>query len=125
VRRSTDPDLRNLIELRLSQLSDGETYDPDQHGEMIVVEPGDADVRSSVRSGSHRLTNPFDAPATATRLHPASEYIEALAPASRLCCRARRRRLRGVRPQTPAVDRSLLLDVRRVLGARGHPILIP
>jgi hypothetical protein len=73
----TDHDLRNLIELRLSQLSDGETYDPDRHGELFVVEQHDRsdDIESAV--GFPVLANPIDG----TRygdddFTPASEVIE-------------------------------------------------
>ena len=37
----TDPDLRRLIALRMSQLADDDVYDPERHGELFVVEPGD------------------------------------------------------------------------------------
>ena len=37
----TDPDLRNLIDRRFEEICDGEDFDPDLHGFMIVVEPGD------------------------------------------------------------------------------------
>jgi hypothetical protein len=55
-----DPELRNLVQLRLAQLSDGEPYDRDVHGEMIVVDVGDGtdDLESVV--GFPVLTNPFD-----------------------------------------------------------------
>lgn len=38
----TDPDLRSLIEQRFEDICDGEEFDPDLHGFMIVVEPGDS-----------------------------------------------------------------------------------
>lgn len=37
-----DPDLRNLIEQRFIDICAGEEYEPDLHGYMIVVEPGDS-----------------------------------------------------------------------------------
>ncbi|SFL28914.1 hypothetical protein SAMN05216302_10546 [Nitrosomonas aestuarii] len=36
-----EPDIRSLAETRFSQILDGEPYDYDQHGYMIVVEAGD------------------------------------------------------------------------------------
>ncbi len=36
-----DPQLRSLIEQRFEDVCDGEEFDPDLHGFMIVVEPGD------------------------------------------------------------------------------------
>ena len=38
----TDPDLRALIEQRFEDICDGEDFDPDLHGQFIVVEPGDS-----------------------------------------------------------------------------------
>ena len=38
----TDPDLRSLIEQRFDEICDGEDFDPDLHGQFIVVEPGDS-----------------------------------------------------------------------------------
>ena len=37
-----DPDIRALVSQRFSQILSGETYDYDQHGYMIIVEPGDS-----------------------------------------------------------------------------------
>ncbi|HRQ06290.1 MAG TPA: hypothetical protein PK580_10050 [Nitrosomonas halophila] len=37
-----DPGIRNLAETRFSQVLGGETYDYNQHGYMIVVEPTDS-----------------------------------------------------------------------------------
>lgn len=37
-----DPDLRALIEQRFEDICDGEDFDPDLHGQFIVVEPGDS-----------------------------------------------------------------------------------
>lgn len=38
----TDPDIRSLVEQRFAEILDGEPYNYDQHGYMIVVEPGDS-----------------------------------------------------------------------------------
>ncbi|MCX7140799.1 MAG: hypothetical protein NT123_06815 [Proteobacteria bacterium] len=37
----SDPAIRSLVELRFAQIGQDEPYDADQHGYMIVVEPGD------------------------------------------------------------------------------------
>lgn len=37
-----DPDLRELIDRRFEDISDGEDFDPDLHGQFIVVDPGDS-----------------------------------------------------------------------------------
>ena len=39
--RIDDPQLRELIWLRMTQLADGDVYSSDRHGELHVVEPGD------------------------------------------------------------------------------------
>ena len=39
--RIADPDVRRLIELRFAQITEGEPYECDRHGYMVVVEPGD------------------------------------------------------------------------------------
>jgi hypothetical protein len=36
-----DPDLRGLVEQRFEEICDGEEYEEEVHGYMIVVEPGD------------------------------------------------------------------------------------
>ena len=40
--RVADPLIRRLVELRFSQITEGEPYECDRHGYMVVVEPGDA-----------------------------------------------------------------------------------
>ena len=37
----SDPDIRNLVAQRFAELWPDEDYDPNLHGYMIVVEPGD------------------------------------------------------------------------------------
>ena len=37
-----DNDLRELVEQRFEDVCDGEDFDPDLHGQFIVVEPGDS-----------------------------------------------------------------------------------
>ena len=39
--RVADPLIRRLVELRFSQITEGEPYECDRHGYMVVVEPGD------------------------------------------------------------------------------------
>ena len=57
--RVTDADLRRLIELRFSQVLDGEPYDPERHGEWILVEPGDTGEALEEATGVPILSNPF------------------------------------------------------------------
>ena len=58
--RIADPQLRQLIWLRMTQLADEDVYDPERHGALFVVEPGDRarDVESAV--GFPILTNIVD-----------------------------------------------------------------
>jgi len=60
VRRISDPDIRRLVEQRFSQVCNGERYDADVHGEMIVVEPGDTLQALERESGVAVAGNPFD-----------------------------------------------------------------
>ena len=46
-----DPEIRNLVKLRFAQVCSGETYDPDRHGYMLVVEPADTVQTISNRAG--------------------------------------------------------------------------
>ena len=59
-RRIDDPDIRQLIEQRFAEVCNGEPYDPDVHGEMLVVEPGDTLRSLEGESGVPVATNPFD-----------------------------------------------------------------
>ena len=59
-RRISDPDIRQLVEQRFAEVCNGEPYDPDVHGEMIVVEPGDTLQALERESGVPIATNPFD-----------------------------------------------------------------
>lgn len=59
-RRIDDPDIRQLVERRYGEVCDGEPYDADVHGEMIVVEPGDTLRSLEGESGCPVATNPFD-----------------------------------------------------------------
>ena len=56
----SDPDLRELVELRFLEIVDGAIYDPEVHGEMIVVEPGDDGDGLEKHSGCSLFTNPLD-----------------------------------------------------------------
>ena len=53
----TDPDLRNLIEQRFEDVCDGEDFDPDLHGQFIVVEPGDSVEALEKESGCPLLSS--------------------------------------------------------------------
>ena len=50
-----DPDVRRLVRTRFHQITDGEPYDYDRHGELIVVEPGDT---RGGPGGGERLRDP-------------------------------------------------------------------
>src|SRR5205085_2069226 len=39
--RITDENIRRLVELRFAQICAGEPHDPERHGYMVVIEPGD------------------------------------------------------------------------------------
>jgi len=59
-RRISDPDIRHLVEQRFAEVCNGESYDPDIHGEMIVVEPGDTLRSLEGESEVPIANNPFD-----------------------------------------------------------------
>ena len=59
-RRIADPDVRRLVEERFAQVLAGEPYDPDVHGEMVVVESGDTLQSLEGESGIPIASNPFD-----------------------------------------------------------------
>ena len=59
-RRISDPDVRRLVEQRFAEICNGERYDPEVHGEMGVVEPGDTLATLERDSGVPIATNPFD-----------------------------------------------------------------
>ena len=52
-----DPDVRRLVWTRFHQITDGEAYDYDRHGELIVVEPGDSVADLEEASGCPLLHN--------------------------------------------------------------------
>lgn len=56
----TDPAVRRLVQRRWSEVINGEPYDLDTHGEMLVVEPGDTAADLEERSGLPIFTSPFD-----------------------------------------------------------------
>jgi len=58
--RIDDPDIRRLVEERFDQVLNGDEYDPEIHGEMIVVEPGDTLASLERESGCPIASNPFD-----------------------------------------------------------------
>lgn len=57
--RIADPGIRALVELRFAQITGGEPYDPDRHGYMIVVEPGDGAAALEEESGCPVLRDTF------------------------------------------------------------------
>ena len=59
-RRISDPDIRRLVEERFDQVLNGDEYDPDIHGVMIVVEPGDTLDSLERESGVSIASNAFD-----------------------------------------------------------------
>ena len=59
-RRIDDPGIRHLVDERFAQVCNGEPYDADIHGEMIVVEPGDT-LSSLERETELPISyNPYD-----------------------------------------------------------------
>ena len=58
--RIEDPDIRRLVSLRMSQLGNGEPYNPQAHGEMYVTENGDTVEALEEATGVPIVTNPFD-----------------------------------------------------------------
>ena len=59
-RRIDDPDMCRLVQQRFAEVCNGEPYDRDGHGEMIVVEPGDTLASLEWESGVPIASNPFD-----------------------------------------------------------------
>lgn len=53
----TDATLRELVDCRFDELADGEAFDPDIHGVLIVVEPGDTATNLENVSGCPIFTN--------------------------------------------------------------------
>ncbi len=105
----TDPDLRNLIELRLSQLSDGGTYDPDRDGELFVVEPNESIDAIETEVGFPVLTNPVDGTRYGEAdFTPASECIESHETAFEIVFATNDFGFAVFVPKHPAVDSTLL-----------------
>jgi hypothetical protein len=76
-RHIDDPDIRRLVEERFDQIRNGDEYDPDIHGVMIVVEPGDTLDSLEEESGLPIATNPFDgARFPDSDFVPVCEYLE-------------------------------------------------
>lgn len=73
----SNPELRDLVRRRLLEIVDGEVYDSDIHGEMIVVEPGDTAAALEEQSGCPIMTNPFDGSRLGSPdFVPITEWIE-------------------------------------------------
>ena len=60
VRRIDDLDIRRLVQQRFAEVCNGERYDDEVHGEMLVVEPGDTLASLEGESGVAIASNPFD-----------------------------------------------------------------
>jgi hypothetical protein len=58
--RLADPGIRQLIEERFAQICNGEPYDYDLHGYIIVVEPGDSVSAIEEESGCPILRDLWD-----------------------------------------------------------------
>ena len=75
--RIADPEIRNLVKLRFAQVCSGETYDPDRHGYVLVVELGDTVQTIERQSGIPVLTDLFgEAHFGDPEFTPAAEVIE-------------------------------------------------
>src|SRR5262245_17434527 len=59
-RQIDDPSIREIVEQRFAQVCNGKRYDPEVHGEMIVVEPGDKLASLEGMSGCPIASNPYD-----------------------------------------------------------------
>ena len=52
VKRIPDPAIRALVDQRFQHICEGQPYDYDEHGYMIVVEPGDTiEAQAPIRHG--------------------------------------------------------------------------
>jgi hypothetical protein len=60
VNRIPDPDIRDLVHQRFSEICGAEPYDYDTHGYMIVVEPGDSVTALEEEISFPILRNLFD-----------------------------------------------------------------
>ena len=56
----TDPYIRELVHLRFRQILNGEPYDYDRHGYMVIVEPGDTIEQLEKEVGLPVLHGLFD-----------------------------------------------------------------
>jgi hypothetical protein len=55
-----NPALRRLVEKRFYEICDGEAYEAEIHGEMLLAEPGDSLASLEQESGCSVSTNVFD-----------------------------------------------------------------
>lgn len=75
--RIAHPGVRQLVEERFVQILDGEAYDCDRHGYMIVVEPGDRVDALEQESGCPILSDLFgDSRFGDPDFSPATEALE-------------------------------------------------
>ncbi len=54
------PDIVPVAQQRIADMTDGEDYDPDLHGPVVVVEPGDTVERLEQELGCSILQDPWD-----------------------------------------------------------------
>ena len=60
INRIADPSIRALVSYRFDQILSGESYDYDQHGYMIIVEPGDSIESLESETCCSIIHNAFD-----------------------------------------------------------------
>lgn len=71
-----DPLLRELLVARLADLSQGDAYDPEVHGLISVMEPGDTVADAESAAGAPLLTNPITgAEYGQQQFSPVFEYV--------------------------------------------------
>ena len=76
-RRISDPEIRRLVEQRFAEVCNGDPYDRDVHGEMIVVETSDTLESLERDSGCPIASNPFnDSRFPDPDFVPVCEYLE-------------------------------------------------
>lgn len=59
-KKIADAGIRQLVTRRYGEICNGEPYDPEIHGEMIIAEPGDTLISLEEHSGCPIASNLFD-----------------------------------------------------------------
>jgi hypothetical protein len=72
----SDRDVRGVVWTRFHQITEGEVYDYDRHGELIVVEPGDTVAQLEEESGCPILSDYDGARFGDPEFSPVFEAIE-------------------------------------------------